>query len=94
MGLKSCKIIYDALPDDKKQVAIRLLKKYISAKETRLIRTEIKKAPVHWFAKYHFYWGMYIRNVLRDNGMGEKYFGIKNLDDIYVELVEGAVKEN
>lgn len=39
----------------------------------------------------HFGWGMGIRNYLRQQGYGEKWFGIDNLDDFYVTLVEMAL---
>lgn len=46
-----------------------------------------------WYAPYHFGWGMAVRNKLRDAGFGEKEFGVGNLDNIYVKLVEDAMKE-
>lgn len=39
----------------------------------------------------HFSWGMGVRNLLRTEGFGEDFFGIDNLDDYYVPLVELAV---
>jgi len=93
MGLKECRIIYDALSEEKKNKAINCLKKEIT-KELKIgLRILIKKDPDEWFAMYHRGWGTAIRNLLRHKGFGEKYFGINNLDDIYVELVEDAVKE-
>ena len=35
----------------------------------------------------------FVRNALRENGFGEKDFGIDNLDDYAVDLVELAMKE-
>ena len=46
-----------------------------------------------WVAPYHHGWGTAVRNRLRMNGFGEVEFGIHNLDNIYVSLVEEAVKE-
>ena len=43
-----------------------------------------------WPAGYSV-WGMGLRNGLREHGYGEAAFGIDNLDDIYVALVEEAV---
>jgi hypothetical protein len=34
---------------------------------------------------------MSVRNLLREKGFNEKYFGVHNLDDIYVALVEEAL---
>lgn len=39
----------------------------------------------------HFGFGMAVRNLLRKEGFGEDYFGIENLDDVYVPLLEMAV---
>lgn len=91
MGLKECKKIYNKITMDKKIPAIEFLKNNLREKEK--IRKEIKKNPETWFAPYHFHWGMFIRNLLRNNKFGEKYFEIGNLDDIYVELVEDALKK-
>jgi len=93
MGLPENKLVYDFIPTSKKEVVEKFLSELISEKDKRKIREEVKKDPVGWFALYHFTWGMAIRNELRQNGFGEEYFMIKNLDDIYVELVEDAVKE-
>ena len=48
--------------------------------------------PTGWATPHHFHWGMVIRNLLREKGFGEEYFGVDNLDDIYVSLVEEALK--
>jgi len=93
MGLPECKIIYNALSEIKKKKAIKFLKKEISQELKIGLKLLIKKDPENWFTKYHFEWGMAIRNLLRRKGFGEKYFGINNLDDIYVELIEDAIKE-
>jgi hypothetical protein len=37
-------------------------------------------------------WGMSVRNLLRQKGFSEEHFGIDNLDDIYISLVEEALK--
>ena len=65
------------------------------AEELKKDSADIVKAaqddPDMWWAPYHFIWGMQIRNLLREKGYGEDYFGIANLDDIYVQLVEDAL---
>lgn len=89
MGLKANQKIYNSISDHKKKLAVEFLQKYLQTKED--IKSVILKNPEGWFAPYHFGWGMAIRNALRTEGFGESYFGIGNLDDIYVELVEEAV---
>lgn len=91
MGLKSSKKIYEAIPKEKKAPAVKFLEGILGDKKK--IQVEIEREPELWFAKYHHGWGTGIRNRLRGEGFGEEFFGIGNLDDIYVELVEDAVKE-
>ena len=47
-----------------------------------------------WFAEYHFGWGMHVRNAMRRAGFNEKFLGVGNLDDVYVEAIEHAVLVN
>src|SRR3990167_1768275 len=47
--------------------------------------------PQCWWAQYHSFWGMNIRNLLRKYGYGEPELGCENLDDIYIGLVERAL---
>ena len=72
--------------------ASALLRAEIPASEQQQIRDSIAANPESWSTPYHFWWGMSIRNVLRDRGFGERDFAIRNLDNIYVKLVEEAVE--
>ena len=58
------------------------------------LRQKIHADREGWFAEYHFDWGMHVRNALRRAGFNEKFLGVGNLDDIYVEAVEHAVLVN
>lgn len=40
--------------------------------------------------RFHFEYGMAVRNELRSAGFGEEYFGIENLDFIYMQLLRIA----
>ena len=42
----------------------------------------------------HFGFGMQVRNALRRAGFGEQEFGVRSLDDVYVDLLEAAVQES
>ena len=92
MGLPENKLVYDFISTSKKEVVKKFLSVLISEVDKRKLRKEIKEDPVGWFAPYHFHWGMNIRNELRKNGFGEEYFGVRNLDDVYVELIEDVVR--
>lgn len=91
MGLPECEVIYDAIDQSKKDPAVKFLQDCIPPEVKSKIRAVIANDPVHWFADYHLSWGMGVRNALRKVGYGEAHFGVKNLDDIYVELVEEAL---
>jgi hypothetical protein len=54
------------------------------------VREQHAEDPQNWWVPYHFAFGLEIRNMLRDNGLKADAFGITNLDDIWVELVEEA----
>lgn len=58
------------------------------------IRAKIHADREGWYAEFHFEWGMYVRNALRKAGFNEKFLGVGNLDDIYVEAIEHSVLVN
>lgn len=87
---EECVQMYSDLTAEIKDPALAML-----AGELNQVLEEISLAykadPDCWFAPYHFTWGMAVRNLLRDKGFDEAYFGIHNLDDIYIPLVEEAL---
>lgn len=85
--------VYDTISDELKNPAIEMLAKEL-AHSCEEIKESIKNDPKNWITPYHFGWGMSIRNLLRDKGFGEDYFKVDNLDNIYVQLVEEAMKLN
>lgn len=68
-------------------------------------RAHISEDPEAWWARphggdpalgfpgrsFHVTGGMSVRNALRHAGMDEAWFGIANLDDVYVGLIELAI---
>ena len=72
---------------------VNVLRDGIPEEAKALFRTEIAANPLGWSVYFHFSAGMEIRNVLRQAGYGEKETGIDNLDNLWVPLVEEAVKE-
>jgi hypothetical protein len=86
-----CVQMYKDLTPEVKAPALAML-----AMELEPVKAEIQAAydkdPEGWIGPYHFFWGMGVRNLLREKGFGEEYFKIHNLDDIYVALVEEALK--
>ena len=84
---------YISLPAEKKAPAVALLREKISDADKQKIRDAIEKDGRGWITPHHFWFGMAIRNILRDEGFGEGYWPIWNMDDIYVYLIEEAVQE-
>jgi hypothetical protein len=73
------------VPQYKKEEAAKFLKTHFTEIEKGQLKNIYEgSADKYWFSGYHFTAGMSIRNVLRENGYGEDYFGIDNLDYIYV----------
>lgn len=56
------------------------------------IQHAVSNDPADWSTEYHFGWGMSIRNLLRANGFAEADMGVQNLDNVYVPLVEEAMR--
>jgi hypothetical protein len=85
--------IYAKYSNDLKAPAVKMLRETIPEETQQEIRAAIAADPEYWATPYHFWWGMSIRNLLREKGFGEDYWPIWNLDDIYVMLVEDAVRQ-
>lgn len=72
--------------------AVRFLREWLSPMVRFQIRELVDKQSRDWPVAYHSFWGMGVRNALRDRGFGEDALGVLNLDNVYVELVEEAVR--
>lgn len=86
-----CEQMYSEIPQEKKDAAIKAFRQSAYAIAFPEIREAIAADPDHWNAPYHLWWGMSVRNFFRQQGFGEEYFGVDNLDCIYAFLVEEAV---
>lgn len=84
--------VYATLSPEIKAPALAMLAHELSGLDGRSIRDMYEENPTGWMVPYHFSAGMSIRNLLRDRGFGEDYFNVDNLDDIYVALIEEALK--
>lgn len=80
------------IPAAMRDQAVEFLRGYFSNAPTTIadVKEAMAKDPQTWWAPYHLTWGMAVRNLLRRNGYGEKQFGVDNLDDYYVGLIEEA----
>ena len=87
------KACVDVVSEETKYEAAEFLRNEFSIIDKQSFRKLIENGSDRWwYSKYHTLGGgMTIRNLLRDNGFGEKDLPIENLDYIYVELIERAV---
>lgn len=83
--------MYADLTPELKAPALKMLAQELASSAPE-IHEAYNEDPEHWVAPYHFFWGMNVRNLLRNKGFGEDYFKIHNLDDIYIALVEEALQ--
>lgn len=72
--------------------AVEFLRTWFTPSVQQQIREVINIKSPDWPAGYHLGWGMGVRNALRQHGFGEEQFGVRNLDNIYVPLVEESVR--
>ncbi len=72
---------------------MQFLRKRLGKGVQQMVREAIKGNPQSWWVSRHSSWGMRIRNELRKNGFGEKELGVENLDNVYVGLIEEAVRD-
>lgn len=70
--------------------AVTWLRGYLPPGILAQIRELIAEHNPDWPAGYHLGWGMGVRNALREHGFGEQVMGVRNLDNVYVALVEEA----
>lgn len=82
---------YTAISDSIKAPALTLLTSLLEPVSPE-IRADYAKDPINWWKHGHFHFGLAVRNQLRRKGFDAAYFGVSNLDDIYVFLVEEALK--
>lgn len=86
-----CDQMYAALSPELKAPALEMLAIELAPTREEIVNA-YKADPEGWHIPYHFWWGMNVRNLLRQKGFGEEHFGIHNLDDIYIALVSEALK--
>lgn len=77
--------------DDRWKGAVQVLAEELPIEVIRKVYDMMQKDPKGWWSKYHFDFGISVRNLLRKKGYTDELFGC-NLDDIYIPLVKDAVK--
>ena len=72
--------------------AVELLRSWLGKRGLKRLRKITQHAD--WWVAFHMSSGMQVRNHLRENGFDEAELGIKNLDNVYVHLLEEAARPN
>jgi hypothetical protein len=86
--------VYSHLDSGLRDRAEAVLFSALSASDIETFRKRMAADPEGWPYQggWHFAGGMAIRNLLRKLRFGEEQLGVANLDDCYVNLLEGAVR--
>jgi len=79
-----------SVPPSEKKKAIQYLIDKIPAETLEKVAKSIKDDGPDWGTLHHFEFGMDVRNLLRE---GDFNWGPVELDDLWIELVEKAVKK-
>ncbi len=80
------------IPADLRYRMIALVRSKISPKDSAMVRGEIAAAPLTWWHTHHLFFGMAVRNSIRQAGLGEvEHAWLGNLDDFWVPIVEAAM---
>jgi hypothetical protein len=86
--------IWSQYPPDKTAPAVAAVRAWLQTSETyEKLQAWVKADPKEWWFIHHFFGGMQTRNYLRQHGFGEDYWPVWNLDDLWVKIIEEAVRE-
>lgn len=83
---------YYSLPPEKRKVAEEGLRKTLGPENLIWVLDKLTDKGTVMDGYFHFSGGMAVRNILRENGHGEEFFEIDNLDDYYEGLLEKAAQ--
>ncbi len=83
-------LIEPPLSQGYKKEAVRYLLDHIPAETLEEIAVIIKKEGSGWGVSHHYDIGIDVRNLLRN---GEFLWDAVELDDVWIELIEKAVKK-
>ena len=78
------------IPPSEKKKAIQYLIDHIPAETLDEVAKSIKDDGPDWWVLHHHGFGMDVRNLLRKGGFN---WGPIDLDEVWVELIEKAVKK-
>jgi hypothetical protein len=80
-----------SIPPIEKEKAVQYLLDNIPAETLNDVATLMTEKGRDWWLDYHFSGGMGVRNLLLEGGFQWDFI---ELDDVWVELIEKAVRKN
>ncbi|MDD1699249.1 MAG: hypothetical protein LUQ04_00460 [Methanoregula sp.] len=80
-----------SVPSYEKTKAVKYLIDHIPDETIRDVKNTIDRNPKEWLIGHHHGFGMGARNLLREGGFD---WGPIDMDDLWVGLVERAVRKN
>jgi hypothetical protein len=84
---------FNSLEPELRQQMVDYIRDKITPADRAVIRQQIKAKPLLWWAGHHHFFGMSVRNSLRQQGFTDERVG-DNLDNYWVAIVEAAVGED
>lgn len=79
---------YAEIPPDVLERSMVIFDKHLSPADKPKLILAYNADPIYWIAPFHFYWGMSVRNLLRQNGLNDDLLPSGNWDDYYTQCVE------
>jgi hypothetical protein len=73
------------------QEVVDFLRDWLPASARQTYRAMIEEDPENWSRDPHFAGGIIVQHALRGNGITEKVLGIRDLNDVWPELLRRAV---
>lgn len=84
-------IVWSELDPVLRHKAVLHMRSLLTVEDARAIQTQYEADPLLWWAPYHFFAGMAIRNELRQHVATDDQLPTRNWDDYWVRTVEAAV---
>lgn len=79
------------LSEEVRDRAVEIVVRVLEISDVSRIKKEASKNKLNWSSRYHFSWGMWMRNQLRNRGIPDSALPSGNWDDYYVPVVELAL---
>jgi hypothetical protein len=76
-----------------RQAAVAFIRQWLPERAQAVYRALIAEEPESWRAHPHFAGGLIVEHVLRGNGLTEEALGVADLNEVWHDLLELALRE-